>query len=383
MSERRVTLADVAQKAGVHVTTVSMALRNHPRLAAVTRARLQGLAVEMGYVPDPLMRALVSYRNGLRSDRVRPTLAYVTNWSTRWGWKNVTAHPDFYDGAKKAAGALGYKLEHFWVREPGLTHGRLSGILYSRGINGLILASHGREMGDVIQFDWSGFSAVKIDYFPHKPELHNVTNDQCSIVRTAVRKVRAAGYRRIGFVMHRGWDHAVDHQWTAGFLCEQQSLPTRDRIPMHIFPGAEPMERWFNESKADVTPDRQQFEAWLARYRPEVLLSKASFVLPHLRRGGWRLPRDMAFVDLFLENFDGQTAGIRQNHRVVGAVAVELLAGQLQHNKFGVPEIPYTTYVEGTWFDGKSCPPKVCALPETPEPMESAPALEGSRAAGS
>src|SRR5579862_9812059 len=107
MSERRTTLADLAQKAGVHVTTVSMALRNHPRLPSVTRERLQRLAVEMGYVPDPLLRALVSYRNELRPDRVRPTLAYVTNWTTRWGWKNVTAHPDFYEGARKAASALG------------------------------------------------------------------------------------------------------------------------------------------------------------------------------------------------------------------------------------------------------------------------------------
>ncbi|MGH8020591.1 MAG: hypothetical protein ACREIA_20370 [Opitutaceae bacterium] len=48
--------------------------------------------------------------------------------------------------------------------------------------------------------------------------------------------------------------------------------------------------------------------------------------------------------------------GGRQNHDTVGALAVELLAGQLQHNKRGVPEIPTTTYVEGTWFAGRSLP---------------------------
>jgi LacI family transcriptional regulator len=356
MSYKRVTLADIARRAGVHVTTVSLAMRNHPRLPVATRERLQALAKEMGYVPDPLLRALVTYRNKLRGSRGRPTLAYVTNWNTRWGWKRVTAHPDFYEGAREAAEALGYQLEHFWVREPGLTHGRLSSILYSRGINGLVLASHGREMGDVIQFDWNRFSAVKIDYFPHRPELNNVTNDQSSIVRTAARKVLGAGYRRIGFVMHRGWDHAVDHQWTSGFLCEQQFVPVRDRIPMHIFPEPEPIDAWFNESKADVTPEPRAFDAWLARHKPDVVISKASFVLPHFERRGWRVPSSVAFVDVFLEKDDRTTAGMRQNHRVVGATAVEILSGQLQHNKFGVPEIPTTTYVEGTWFDGKSCP---------------------------
>ena len=33
---RRVTLADIAKQANVHVTTVSLALRNHPRLPEKT-----------------------------------------------------------------------------------------------------------------------------------------------------------------------------------------------------------------------------------------------------------------------------------------------------------------------------------------------------------
>ncbi|MDI1249050.1 MAG: LacI family DNA-binding transcriptional regulator [Lacunisphaera sp.] len=356
MSDKRITLADVAKKAGVHVTTVSLALRNHPRLPETTRRRLQALALEMGYTPDPMLRALVSYRSKVALPRSKPTLAYVTNWTTRWGWKEVTAHPQFFSGAAAKAEELGFRLEHFWLRDEGMTHGRLSQILFSRGINGLIIASHGREMGDALQLDWRNFSAVKIDYFPHQPVLHNVTNNQCDIVRLALQKVIAAGYRRIGFVMHRGWDHAVDHLWTAGYLCEQQNLTAEECIPAHIFPDPLPVERWFNENRSDVTPDAKPFERWFKEHQPEVVISKGSFVLPQLRRMGLRIPRDVAFVDVFLEEFNGLTAGVRQNHETVGAQAVEILAGQLQHNKFGVPEIPTTTFVEGTWFDGKSCP---------------------------
>jgi LacI family transcriptional regulator len=356
MNERRVTLADIAREAGVHVTTVSLALRNHPRLPEGTRLRIQKLAQQRGYTPDPWLRALVAYRGQVVPRRNPPTLAYVTNWNTRWGWKQVTAHPDFFAGALAKAKELGYNLEHFWLREPGLTHGRLNRILYARGINGVIIASHMREIDVELQFDWKHLSGVKIDYFPHKPELHNVTNNQCDVIRLAMRKVIAAGYRRIGFVMHRGWDHSVDHLWTAGFLCEQQNLAPKERVPAHIFPGPVPVERWFKESKADVTTDPAPFEAWYGKYRPEVIISKAAFVLPQLQRMGLRIPRDVAFVDVFLDEFDGQTAGVRQNHATVGALAVEILAGQLQHNKYGVPEIPTTTFVEGTWFDGASCP---------------------------
>ncbi|MFT3780821.1 MAG: LacI family DNA-binding transcriptional regulator [Nibricoccus sp.] len=356
MSEQRVTLADVAEKAGVHVTTVSLAIRNHPRIPEATRSRIQTLATKMGYTPDPLLRALIAYRGKVMPRRNPPTLAYVSNWNTRWGWKKVTAHPQFYAGAEGAAKALGYSLEHFWMREPGLTQERLSRILYSRGINGLIIASHGREMGDAIQFDWEKYSAIKIDYFPHQPALHNVTNNQCDIARTAVKKVKEAGYTRIGFVMHRGWDHAVDNMWTAGFLCEQQTLLPRDRVPAHLFPDLHPIDLWLNEGKSAVEVDTKSFAAWLEKYKPEVILTKASFVQPALKELGLSVPQDVALVDLFLDDFSGKQAGVRQNHEAVGAIAVELLTSQLQHNKFGVPEIPTTTFVEGTWFDGASCP---------------------------
>src|ERR1700712_3192201 len=289
MNDRRVTLAEIAVKAGVHVTTVSLALRNHPRLPEATRRRIHALAETMGYRPDPLLRALVAYRGRVMERRNVPTLAYVTNWTTKWGWKKVTAHPDFYSGAEAKANQLGYKLDHFWVHEAGLTEGRLSRILYSRGIPGLILASHGREMGDALQLDWPNFSAVKIDYFPHQPVLHNVTNNQCDIVRLAMQKVMAAGYKRIGFVMHRGWDYAVDHLWTAGFLCEQQHLSARDRVAAHIFPEALPVERWLNENNAPVVADLASFSKWYNKYKPEVLISKGSFVLPLLAKMGVKI----------------------------------------------------------------------------------------------
>ena len=46
----KATLQDVATRAGVHRTTVSLALRDHPRIPAATRARVKenfgALAVE-------------------------------------------------------------------------------------------------------------------------------------------------------------------------------------------------------------------------------------------------------------------------------------------------------------------------------------------------
>jgi LacI family transcriptional regulator len=256
---KRVTMSDIAEKAKVHVTTVSLALRDHHRLPEATRNRIKDLAVKMGYTPDPLLSALSTYRTQSRSPRYQSTLAYLTNWESEWGWKHTTGHPEFYIGAEKAAAKLGFKLEHFWLRTPNLSEDRLGKVLVARGIRGLILASHGREMGDTVNLDWSDFCSVKIDYFPHHPVVHNVTNNQINIVRMAMREVREAGYRRIGFVMHRGWDHAVDHNWMAGFLSGQQEIPVADRIIEYIYPARYPEHLWLKENNSSIVPDPNDF----------------------------------------------------------------------------------------------------------------------------
>jgi LacI family transcriptional regulator len=159
-------------------------------------------------------------------------------------------------------------------------------------------------------------------------------------------------------VIHRGWDHAVDHNWTAGYCGEQEYMPREDRLSVHLFPALHPVERWFNETNPLVHAELKPFAKWLDKCQPEVILAKDAYVVPLFEKLGLRIPQDVAFANLLLEEPDGSIAGVRQNHDVVGALAVEILAGQLQHKKFGIPKIATTTFVEGTWFDGASCPPR-------------------------
>ena len=97
----RVTQTDVARVAGVHNTTVSLALRNSQLIPDTTRERIRAVATRMGYCPDPALRALVAYRNSRRQNRQPITIAYATNWSTRWGWKEMACQEKYYEGAKK------------------------------------------------------------------------------------------------------------------------------------------------------------------------------------------------------------------------------------------------------------------------------------------
>jgi len=57
---RRVTIGDVAKRAGVHQATVSRALnaRTHHQISPETIARVEAAAIELGYVPNAMARGL-------------------------------------------------------------------------------------------------------------------------------------------------------------------------------------------------------------------------------------------------------------------------------------------------------------------------------------
>ena len=61
---RRVTIADVAERAGVSKTAVSFAFNNPDRLNVATASRILEIANELGYRPDPVARMLTQRRTG-------------------------------------------------------------------------------------------------------------------------------------------------------------------------------------------------------------------------------------------------------------------------------------------------------------------------------
>jgi DNA-binding LacI/PurR family transcriptional regulator len=63
--ERRATLADVAARAGVSTSLVSLVMRGEPGAGAATRGRVLDAAVELGYHPDSRARLLRSGRSRL------------------------------------------------------------------------------------------------------------------------------------------------------------------------------------------------------------------------------------------------------------------------------------------------------------------------------
>jgi LacI family transcriptional regulator len=62
---RKITLQDIGRRLGLSSTTISLALRDHPRISQATKERIQKLIAELKYEPDQVARALVVGRSNL------------------------------------------------------------------------------------------------------------------------------------------------------------------------------------------------------------------------------------------------------------------------------------------------------------------------------
>lgn len=342
----RVTMQEVAQAAKVHQTTVSLALRNDPRLPEKTRRHIQAVADRLGYRPDPMLAALNYYRSGRRPVKAPTTMAFLLNFRDREEMETSHAHRLFLEGARKQAAQVGYQLETFYVGHNASGAGqRVERILKARGIGGLILAAFGDKMIK-FQMNWDNFSVVRIESQQLEGELHMVSSHQMEVTREAVRRLHHLGYRRIGLAVGEREEVYLRNAFTAGYYVEVELHPDVMHLPPLLLPAG--------VSAADAAP---QLARWSKAHEIEVIASNWGGVTDALRLMGRRVPRDIVVASLDLNPDCAPNAGMRQNHRIVGERAVEQLAILMRTNQRGLCRPHNNTLIEGDWVDGSDVPP--------------------------
>jgi LacI family transcriptional regulator len=87
----RVTLRDVAERAGVSPMTVSRVINNSPRVQADTRRRVQAAIAELHYVPNRLARGLIRRKTGtlalLVPDLANPFFTLIVQAAEDVAWR--------------------------------------------------------------------------------------------------------------------------------------------------------------------------------------------------------------------------------------------------------------------------------------------------------
>lgn len=345
VTKRYYTLADIAAKAGVHVTTVSLALRDHPSIPATTRARICTVAKEFGYQRDPLLDALNFHRARQAHQTRSFSSAFVVHAGTTRLFGGNHYQPLVYAGAKAAAEARGHTLDIFVVGQGHLAPARLNTILNARGVTGVLLSTFEIDI-EQLELDWAQFCAVKIECLHLSPHLDAVSNDQLQVARLAMRRLRKLGYRRIGLATAREDQTRLEESFWMGVLIEQASLPEAECVQPLIF------------GLAEVPMLPRLIPEWMRANRVDAIISNWNELFDTFATAGLKLPDDVAFASLDVPPSMPHIAGVVQNHRLVGQRAMEQLAIMTDAYQRGVPEAQSITYIPGYWQDGNTAPPK-------------------------
>ncbi len=331
----RVSLQDVADAAGVHVSTASLALREDRRLTEATRLRVKEAAKHLGYRPSPLVSAWLRQVRQPEAAHAGVGLAFFLGLEATRLVASEPYYRTFVEGARAEAEALGYVVSEF-VYGQGEEDRLREEVVRLRycGVRGVLLFDPALCLpaGIVSELE-NGFAAVVMLRCGGGARFHRVGPDTGANAVLALQSLRSNGRRRIGFPVAPDSKDAVRREVLAAYLLQQQQWPRGDRVPLPT---------------GSVEQDRDVFLAWMKKHRPDAVLSVNIKIHEWLAEAGWRMPEDVFYAHMGVDRRPSLSGLVHRGYEV-GRAAVFQLAGLLSSNRLDAPEIPLVTLVPGVW----------------------------------
>lgn len=337
----RISMRDIAKMAGVSHSTVSLALKNHPRISEEVKERIWRLCAEVGYRPDPMLAALAHYRQTKVEVAVRASIAWINAWPIPEELYNYREFALYWEGAAAAADKFGYRLEEFRLGRD-LSPQRLHQILSTRGIRGLLLPPHTvpPDWGD---FPWHEYSVVRFGRSLSTVPTHLVTADQVANTILAINTIRERGYKRIGYMSCEHHDRTHGPLFLAGYLHAFVTLPEKERIPP------------LNIADLDSCQYGKALLAWIRKHEIEAIFTDRSELIEVLSQLGIKVPDDVAVAVTSVRDAQAD-AGIDQRPEEIGRVGFVVLNSLINDGAVGIPKVFRQVLVTGSWVDGSTLP---------------------------
>lgn len=338
------SVRSIARELGISATAVSLALKGSARVSPALRERVRRAARATGHVPNARLAELMQEVRRSAEPAYRGTLGVISlfpeeePWRERPAWGHLGR---FAAGARARAEELGYKLENFWLKRPGMTPARLRAILEARGIPGLLcLGSLDPE--ETFPPALRRLAVVTQGASVAGP-LHRVQSHFAADARRLHGELLRRGYRRPGLCILATGDRRTDHLYTATLLELQNRLLATPAVPILR------EEAW----------DAVKFGAWFDAHRPDAIVLHQyqpflAGVEASLRERRLRVPRDIGLALLDLNPNPARYAGVIQDFERMGATALEMLLGRLLLREFAAPQHPKIEMVLGMWNEGKT-----------------------------
>jgi LacI family transcriptional regulator len=184
-TKRSITIIQVAEKAGVSVSTASRALTGHPDVSPDTRSKVYAISNELGYRPSRLAQSMVSGRTAtiglLVSDISNPF------------------YPALARIIETAASGFGYIIILCNTEDDPARSQKYLDRLIAQGVDGIIHASVGQDEQLLELPRDAGIPLVLINRRPHSlNDVDIVVSDNCKGAESIITHLLSLGHRCIG-----------------------------------------------------------------------------------------------------------------------------------------------------------------------------------------
>ena len=337
------TMRELAREAGVSQATVSLALRNHPRISTATKVRVNRLVRVHKYVVDGRVSELMHSIRAHTSDKLTGCLGLISLYPEQFPWLAQKRRPHLarlHKSMVKRAGELGYRVEPFWVKNPDMSLRRLRGIMESRGIQGL-LSLGAPDLEEEIPLELRQFVIVT-QGASIATRLHRIVGHFVHDSTLLLSTLRARGYRRPGAVLQQHQDGRNAHMIAGMYLYYSRYIFDSLDIPI-LYAG--------------VTVDDAALGHWFRKHRPDVIVyyDHENHFRPldsFFKRNKLEVPRDIGLAVLDATVPIEGVSGVHQNIDQLGISAVDMIVSRLQQGESGIPKVAKVESVEGTWIEG-------------------------------
>lgn len=328
----RVSIKDIAQAVGVSHSTVSRALNNSPLINERTRARIQAVATDMGYIPNAVARGLKAQRSG--------TVGLVVTSLTDPFFAEVMAGVDAVAGEAD--------LSMFVTASHNEAEREMAVIetFHRRRVDGIIVAAS--RLSSRYQSRLARIQVPIVLLNQHTDEtqssFHGVAVDEFGGARLAVEHLLGLGHRRIGYLGlgNRQRSDRLRHEGYAQAMADAGISPEADWV--HVVPEDE------IGTLADAAVGERAFPTLLDSGITAAFCYNdrtAAGALVACRDRGVAVPGDLSIVgfdDIELARWiSPPLTTIRQPRQAMGRAAMEmmlaLLAGEPVADRLLVPEL--------------------------------------------
>jgi len=333
MDRRSLTRKDVAEAAGVSVTTVSDALTGKARVAASTREHVLKVSARLGYRPNVAASLLASQKSMGGSSLL---VASISDRPYEGRCFNLLS---------EALGLSGLRVHDSEFRSPR----QMLDVLYARGVHGLLVKFRHWPWTkeETLQAGWERFSVVKINRTFESMAFHLVRHSPFDYMHRTLQRVLSHGYERVAVLLPELYQYETD-DWARLGAVAAAVESYKDR---QIF--------WRYSKQMDSNRVDPELMDWLNKHQPDALIVFHFSEIVSLVKAGLRIPGDffaaaVISVDKPIDGFrisgnDGAEEELLQR-------GLSMLKELIGRGERGLPALPVEHVVEPRWLEGDTLP---------------------------